>query len=410
MPSLVTSLLRPLLWSSILIVIVAVGLGRRAPRPLPERRPADPRYHGVIGRFSRENDTVSRYFDRQTGQLMRIDIPGGDTFECGSCSPWRDDRGQYQMACRWLSRTDRGNRGLPQEFGIARIALPEGRVIDRFALEHIPIGEPCWVPGLTPHILYSAGDGQIYSYTFPDSNEYLGADVEAGERPQSEAVTWKATPPGLGVVYFKDLIWPSDPRLKGRLLVSLSYQDCINGKKCFVGPQLWWIALNDDSTEIEAAGRLDDPLRAQPADPMGDEERLPNLATTPSGDPVLAYLSRPRGEPLWDLRVASLTTDPVTGAPRIGPGGNRALTRHCVASIPVFSADFRWVYGIVGRDSGFSPLAAQRFSVPDALMLASPAGPRPDDPDQPGRLDREDLAGFFASRLVDGRSRHHARH
>ena len=59
---------------------------------------------------------------------------------------------------------------LPQDFGVARFTVPEGRLIDRVKLDHVPIGDPCWVPGVTPRILFSAGDGYLYRYEFEESN------------------------------------------------------------------------------------------------------------------------------------------------------------------------------------------------------------------------------------------------
>jgi hypothetical protein len=407
-----SSLLRPFLWSSIAVVVTAVGLGRIAPRPFPSRHQAVPRYHGVNGRYFAENESMPRFLDRQTGEILRVDFPKAETLEYASCSPWRDDRGQYQLVCRWMERSGEGSDNLPREFGIARFSLPEGRMIDRVALEELPIGEPCWIPGLAPRILFVSGNGQIYRYAFEDATGRPDAEAEAFGPSRPRRLIWRTTPPGLGLVYFKDLIWPSDPRLGGRMIASLSYQVCVEGTMEYVGPQLWWIALNGDATAIEAAGRLTDSDHGRPSGLRDPEERLPNVSTTPSGELALAYLSRDRNEPLWDLRMASVATDPATGNPGIRRDGSHVLlTGQCVPSGPAFSADGRWVYGIVGLEFGYSSITTRRFSVAGALTqtIAAGSGSGWDGGSRLARPGGGDLAGFVTSRLVDGPARYHAR-
>jgi hypothetical protein len=363
-------------------------------------------------------DYLPRFLDRETGQFVRFNFPDGDTLDYAACSPWCDDRGQYQVVGRWMNRSGEGNTGLPREFGLARYTFPEGRAIDRIALDVTPVGEPCWVPGLTPRILFASGDGNIYGYTFEEEDGISPVGAEIPERPQPRRLEWRTARPGSGLVCFKDLIWPSDPRLGGKLIASLTYQVRPNGKAMFVGSQLWWLQLSDDQTAIEAAGRLTVPDSRDPEPDQGLEERLPNVAPTPDGGLTLAYLVRAKNQGLWELRVAPVASDLGTGTPLVRCESSRTLARHCIPTTPAFSTDGRWVYGILHPGPGIAEVQAQRFSMVGALSMATPgrsgSGSGADERPQPARarhsprLGRADFAEFVASRLVEGQAWHHA--
>jgi hypothetical protein len=410
-----TSFLRPLVWAALALGVIAVGLGRSVPRTPTSRRSVAPRYQGFNGHHFMTEDYLPRFLDRETGQLVRGAFPEGDTLDYAACSPWCDDRGQYQVVGRWMNRSGEGNTGLPREFGLARYTFPEGRAIDRIALDLIPVGEPCWVPGLTPRILFVSGDGNIYRYSF-EENGISPVGAEIPERPQPRRLEWRTARPGSGLVYLKDLTWPSDPRLGGKLIASLSYLVRLNGKATFVGPQLWWLQLSDDQTVIESAGRLTVPDSRDPDPGRELEERLPNLAPTPEGGLALAYLVRARHQALWELRVAPVGSDLGTGTPLVRCESSRTVARHCIPTTPAFSTDGRWVYGVLQPGPGIAQVQAQRFSMVGALSMATPgrsgsvAGerPQPTRARHSPRLGRADFAEFVASRLVEGRARHHA--
>src|SRR4051794_19403738 len=165
-----TSLLRPLLWAAMGMTLIAIGLGRSVPRPLAHRQPAAPRYHGVDGRFFTDADMHPRFLDLETGGVLGIALRGEEKIDHAVCSPWRDDHGQFQVASRWTNRTGHGAGNVAFEFGLARCTLPEGRVIDRVALDLMPMGKPCWVPGLASEIAFVAGDGMIYRYAFEEAD------------------------------------------------------------------------------------------------------------------------------------------------------------------------------------------------------------------------------------------------
>jgi hypothetical protein len=407
---LLSALLRTLVWASIGISAVAVGLGHYAPRGLRCRREAVPRYQWVNGRTSSNMECQPRFLDRETGAIVRGEFPAADTLELASCSPWRDERGQFHVVGRRMTYLRQGKKCFPQEFGLARYTFPEGRLIDRVELDQVPVTEPCWAPGLAPRIIFVAGNGVFYGYAFEGSDGCPLGGADAPDRPRE--IAWRTTRPGLGLLQIKDLIWPTDPRLGGRLIASLSYQVQIDGRRRFLGPQLWWIELSGDGTAITGAGRIIVPEHGDLAWAVDQdqEERLPSIALTPAGGLTLAYLARMRDQTPWELRVARLESDPATGAPMVRRGGSRGLARGCIATAPAFSTDGRWVYGIVDCEPGIAPIAPRRFPVAGALATSAP-GPGRSDPgsppapaEQPPRLGRADPAVFDPTRLVDGRT------
>jgi hypothetical protein len=410
-----TSMLSTLVWAAAGISVVAVGLGRSAPRTPPSRSAAVPRYHGYNGRFFSSTEAHPRFLDRDTGQFIHVDLPAKDSLEYASCSPWRDERGQYHVVSRWMNRAGEGSDLVLLEFGLAHYTLPEGRMIERVALDLMPVGEPCWFPGQSPRVLFAAGDGRLYRYSLEESDG--GSPGGAQEPEQPRCLNWRTIPPGLGMLYIKDLIWPTDPKLGGRLIASLSYQMHVEGKVRFLGSQLWWLALSDDGLAIEQAGRLTVPEHDDIEHALAEEERLPSITTTPEGGLALAYLTRTREQAQWELRLAPIESNPATGAPTVRCRNSRDVSRECIPAPPTFSTDGRWVYGMLGNENnpGLVGTIAARFPVADALATL--------DPGRPGRrasflragsrprlglvgLDRSD---FTPTRLVDERPGRHAR-
>jgi hypothetical protein len=310
-----------------------------------------------------------------------------------------------------MNRSGRRYSDLPRDFGLARLSLPEGKLLDRIPLEQIPIGEPCWVPGGTPRILFPSGDGQIYRYDLSDPGSPLGG---ARQPNQTQRVEWGIAPPGQGPVYFRDLTWPLTEGLGGRLIASLCYLETGKERPALTGPELWWLQLSPDQTVIEAAGRLSDPdARDVSGRDDGDvEERLPNVAATAHGDLALVYLSRPAGQQEWDLNTASIAIDPASGVPAIRPGTSRRVGGGFVCSTPTFSVDGRWIYGVHDHEVGSVQLTLRRFPATTTLLAQSDAIPIPTGPAgthaTPAALfGWSDLLPFTSNRLVEvARGRH----
>jgi hypothetical protein len=365
-----TSLLPTLLWVAIGITGLAIGLGRQVPRPLPTYEAAVPRYQGINGRVFMHQPHQPRMIDRATGRMVPVDPSSSDILDYSVCSPWRDERGQFQVVSRWVKRAGREIQDLPEEFGLARHTVPEGKLIDRVALDVLPVSEPCWVPGRTSQILFAAGNGGLYHYRFPGAEAAAERPAEPPWEPsQPRRLSWRMAPPGAGPVSFRDLVWPAHPRLGGRLIGSVWQTSGSAREAKVLGSQLWWIELGSDGMGIEAAG----PLVLPDGDPAEDQEdRLPSVATTAQGEPLLAYMHRSKGQTLWELRLARITIDPQTGIPSVHPGDVVRLSRDCVATPPVFALDGQSIYTILGADVSNDACIARRFSVASAAAVFSP--------------------------------------
>ncbi|MHC5543941.1 hypothetical protein ACYOEI_37415, partial [Singulisphaera rosea] len=198
------------------------------------------------------------------------------------------------------------------------------------------------------------------------------------------AITWRAKSPGDGIVMLSDPYWPTDPRFKGRLIVSLSYYDRARGLHVLRRPELWTILLNREGTEIVAADRL---MRVEP--PANFEghsiaERMPTVSTLPGGELSLAYLCQKVGQAGWDLRLAPLKVDGGTGLPTVAPSEIRTLSENCLPILPAFSSDGRWVYSFpfplrsIDNADRYSVMAAFERSptFPDGLALGHGTDPR----------------------------------
>jgi hypothetical protein len=400
-----TSLVRPLVYLVVVVSAVAIAVGRNEPQSLPLRYPAKVRYQAVNGMLFKRAGGTPIFLDREDGTLRRFRLPQGDSLDYASCSPWWDQQNEFQVVGRWTRRTELGIKGYCDDVGLARYGFPSFRVIDRIALDMVPIGSLCWYPGTEERILFAAGDGRLYHFRFSDSGPDAPHDETGKGWPQP--LLWKATPPGEGNVYLADPVWPADRGWNRRILVSLSYQTRKSGRSVQKESQIWWLQLDNAGQAIEAAGRL----TTEDPEPKADDrtspliERLPSLATTPDGGLALAYLSRRKDRRHWSLRVAPVEIDAGTGSPRLPALSVPSIAESCLPAAPPFSTDGRWVYGLV--DTGRSEPRLLRFSVVETL--AALRAPR-----LAGRIRRESrarswlnaaevlvqLSGHFACRSV----------
>lgn len=349
--------------------IAAVAVGKMTPRPANYRIFRGSTFSTVSGYHFTSSGRLARFLDPESGRLVRAQFPQGEDIDCAAYSPWEDGQGGAQVVARWTSRrTD----GLCDGYGLARYRFPGGQVIDHVELETVPTSSPCFYPGDPDRLLFGSGDGKLYRFTFPSSEGSWGVGDEDESRPK--AITWRMKPPGDGIVMLSDPHWPTDPRFKGRLIVSLSYYDRALGLHVLRRPELWTLQLNDEGTEIVAADRL---MKGEP--PASFEghsiaERMSTVSTSPNGDLSLAYLCQNAGQAGWDLRLAPLKVDHETGLPIFAPSEIRTLSENCLPILPAFSGDGRWVYSFP------SPLRsldkADRYSVVSAFERSPsfPAG------------------------------------
>ena len=383
-----SSILRTLTWLAVGLSVLAIGLGRYAPRTLPTYQAAAVRYHGVNMHCSAEQEPQPGFLDRETGQILQLAFSPEDSLDYAICSPWRDEHGQFQAVARWMKRAGKEPDYLPQDFGVARFTVPEGRLIDRIKLDHVPVGDALLGPGRDAADRLRGGRREPLSLRIRgvESATRLerGRDVH---RTRARGVADRSAGHGSAVHQGSDLAGRR-AKLGGRLFASISYREDVDGKPRMSPPQLWWLQLSDDATAIEAAGRLMAPDPEDDRAPrVRTEQRLPNVVATADGDLALAYLSRKASRSLWELRVAPITIDPATGVPTVGRGRSRSFGGGFLPSTPSFSADGRWVYGIRNHDQISSQLMARRFSVTEVLAQAGGArGPPRREPNRAPRL------------------------
>jgi hypothetical protein len=380
-----TSLVPTLVWLAVAISGIAIGLGRQASTSTAEtpaaHHAAAPRYQGVNGRVFSDREYQPNLIDRSTGEIVRVAVPSEDVLDYPACSPWRDEAGRFEIVCRWMKRSGRDQEHLPQEFGLARFSFPDVGRIDRIMLQVLPVAEPCWVPGAASRIVFIAGDGQLYRHDFDEAAGTRLASGGDGEPARPRRISWQTAMPGTGTVHFRDLIWPAEPRLGGRLIASIWYLANQGEEPRFVGSQLWWIRLSEDGSAIAAAGRLT-PVEVGAWEDAGrevamssEEERLPTVAMTSEGELTIAYLHRESEDGLWELRTAPIEVDPATGAIRVLPDGIRTVTPSCVATAPAFSLDGRAVYGVLDARPGGGGITPRRFALGGVPL--DPPGGRP---------------------------------
>jgi hypothetical protein len=355
---------------------VAVGLARLEPAAAHFRLAAPPHY-GVINGFVLSTPPgETRFLDAETGRFCRITVPEGDRLDYGTCSPWQDEEGESQVVGRWSRRTPGGAESLAEEFGLARYSVPSGRVLDRVPLEVVPAGHPCWFPGTAARVLYAGTDGRLYRLSFEGPGAAGGA---GGDPPRPQPIDWRCPAPGIKQMV-RDPVWPTDPRLGGRLIVTLSYRPSA-AELALTPGRLWWLRLSDDGAAVVDAGPLTETEPAAGQRPLGRaEERFPNLAVTPDGALTLAYLWQRERTGVWDLRLARVAIDSETGDPMVPPEGVRTVAGGHLSELPPFSADGRYVYAVLDRDAATRAAKVVPFptapspTAASALMDSVPCG------------------------------------
>jgi hypothetical protein len=298
-----------------------------------------------------------------------VALPASDQVDCAVCSPWRDEEGESQVVGRWIHR--QGPRQLVENIGLARYALPSGRILDRVPLDVVPVGHPCFFPGKAARVLFAAGNGRLYQYSF-ENEDGTTATRDEDDEHAPQPLAWRAG--GLderGTVVI-DPVWPRDPRLGGRLLVSLTHLEKHGDRPVFGPTQLWWLQIDRAGTQIEAAGQLVR-RREVSAGISLDEERLPNVAATADGSLVLAYLRRRDTLDAWYLCLAPIEIDPKTGAPTVDEANVHRGSSPLRPTLPMFSTDGQWVYALPRVRAVDEHI--ERFSVGRAL--AKGAAPAP---------------------------------
>ena len=285
--------------------------------------------------------------DQLSGEATTLRLPEEEHWGMVGVSPWSDAQGNAEAVGHCYSNATAGDGGA--FWGLARLQLPEGKLIDRFRLDLLPTSRPCWIPGLPGAILFAAGDGRLYRFDFSDQTavEDLSAS-ESGDHDSPRvprAVAWDSPPRHKGAMFLTDPVWPGHPAFPRIAFASLiaAPHSSEPGAKSF--HRLWWLKMNKGGSVIEASGPLvDHALEAE--NDESSVKRFPDLAVGPDGSLHLIYL-RHINATSARLEALPIETDPPTGVPRVVAGARPSiLATDCTLAPPVVSADRRAVYGI----------------------------------------------------------------
>jgi hypothetical protein len=347
------------------VCVAAVLIGRSARQPEPASDPwpgatvyESPRYCAYDGLLFSSERHPPRLLDRETGVVATLTLSGTELFEHLDCSPWHDEAGHFCLVGRWVRRRGGGSQALALAVGLAWCRFPGGTIVDRMTLDPVPSSNPCWYPDGSGRVLFAEG-GQLYSVAFQGKDTAAGTGSEEARQPRP--LNWRVGPPGRGVDFIHDLHWPSDGALALRCLVLASLTVLEPGASTLGREErLWWLDLGRDGTEIEAAGPVIVPDPAEALPPRA-QERFPVLGTTQDGKATLAYLAREHDCALWDLWLTPIASRPAGTARSLTSSAGRRVARNCLAAVPTFSADGRWIY-VFRRSPGDAP-RLERFPV-----------------------------------------------
>ena len=220
-------------------------------------------------------------------------------------------------------------------------------MLDEVNLDILPVGRACWVPSHPGRVLFAAGDGKLYLYDFPgwspDSSEEKAPGATSSKTINPLPVSWKGQAFLRRTAFIADPVWPGNTRLHNLVFATAIPQDRPSNR---MATGLWWLQMNDDGKEIEAAGSLEAPARETSAQNTG-MKRFPNVEVGRDGTIRLIYLTRNQKTHTYRLEVIPLKLDPAAGYPRV-PAlcVPQVLDENCAAVPPLFAADGMTVYMI----------------------------------------------------------------
>ncbi len=291
--------------------------------------------------------------DRQSDWCNAEPMPFGKRWGQLSVSQWCDADGNTEAVCQSF--------GFPYLgadhdcWGLARLRLPAGEVIDEVRLDVLPTGRACWVPDHPGRIVFAAGDGRLYRHDFPgwapDFREsYTDAAARSNQGPLSRVI-WKGHPPLPGLVFITDPFWPNHPLLRHFLFATVIPQTNHREQGVIEVTELAWLLMSEDGAAIEASGLLRAPTKLGSAG-CTLRKRFPIVEAGEDGTIRLVYLTSVSQSGKSCLEVIPLEIDPETRHPRVPAGCQPGLVyEDCAPVPPLFSADGMSVY-LISRSSG----------------------------------------------------------
>lgn len=276
-----------------------------------------------------------------------------------------------------MNRTFKGPNTVSHDFGLVRVSFPDGRILNQVPTEIYPVGPPCWFPGTKARVLFTAGDGQLYRFSF--ESEAAATSSEGSAEPvdtEPTALTWTCPKPGGGDVFIGDVSWPVDARMGGRLVVSLRvYERDELGTRRFSKTRLWWLKLNHLATRIIEAGPLIDHDVSGPS-ARNVDERSPTAAPLPDGSLGLAYTRQAHSGLGWMVCLARLSTDADHRLVASLESKTQVVAARAYPAPLAFSSDGKWLNALIGdSDSDESVGRFPTIADPTARTKTASLGP-----------------------------------
>ena len=102
MLSLLSAVGRLIIRAAVVLVLLALLLGRYAPtgrdaRSDEARHEANPRYRPIRSYYFSDRPHVPRILDAETGVVAPCSLPDAERLDFLGCSPWRDGAGQHHV-------------------------------------------------------------------------------------------------------------------------------------------------------------------------------------------------------------------------------------------------------------------------------------------------------------------------
>lgn len=329
------SSIRRLVVATVLIsTVAAVGLGRLTPAPEGRRMPCPPPYASINAFYLNPYQRGSVWVGLEGGPPLDVALEDDELFEYASCSPWRDEAGRVQVVGRWSwgFRSDPAS----SSYGLARMSIPDGRILDHVETDVVPVSSPCWYPGTRARVLFAAGDGKLYQHAFEPAVSDGAGVPRSGTHPRP--LVWDRTIPDSDGLFLAEPNWPSDPGFSHLVFVGLQERRMARGRPVSAPARIWWLRLSDDGHSIVDAGRL----IADSGDGGEAVERCPTFGRSRDGRPVLAYHRKVAGRSS-ELYLVPLQVDPATRRPRPIAGPGTKVAGDCLPTPPIFSRDGAWV-------------------------------------------------------------------
>jgi len=310
--------------------------------------------------------------DRESDRCNVVPLPSGSCWSQLSVSPWLDAKGNAEAVCQGFVLP--ASTAQPSFWGLARLRLPAGEVIDQVNLSLLPTGRACWVPDHPGRILFAAGDGQLYLHDFPgwssDPNETVTDPAASSDEGTPYQVSWKSPPPLAASVFITNPVWPSHPRLRHLIFATVTPIPGNSEPKGTDLTKLLWLQMRENGAVIEASGLLDVPT-GKASEDLTVLKRFPNVELGRDGTIRLVYLSSIQGDCSFRLVVVPIEIDPETGHPRVPVHClPRVLDEHCALVPPLFSADGMTVY-MVSMNSGLIVKRKIESDSPGKIRVAS---------------------------------------